>query len=297
MPAPRTFDNTPLVPVTPPPDELAWGPPAAQARITAVHLEGFVQLAAPVRRKPGARTKPAPLAPDFAEETSGTLRKFLWQDGRVYTVQTSPSEVTHLVLPDGESLAMPPAVDLERWPMASGLQKTDEHRYEIYGVRPVAPNQRTRIGLFLKRGGRAYVELVSREAPGVLEASWMMPRLSLTTPPPSASRLPVIDATRLRTSYRVEVLSKHTPPWATGLTVVDDGRNVFIKFAESLRYTAAPVPQGIEPDGSKALVEPLLYTHPTNPDAGTVLLVKRLWPALELLDSSKGKVRLTLQAS
>lgn len=249
-------------------------------------------------------SRPQPVVRPRRERATrpGVLRHYVYTPGTLYAIPTSPASPTYLVLPPGERLAAPPAVNPEAWAVGMVQMGTDAARRETVVLRPLHPGPRPITALLFQSGLMIFCQLVARAQPGLVAVTWDLPPATPraadpaeTPAPPVALRPPLVDRGRLHTHYRVEPQQRLTPPWLP-VAVFDDGSRTYIQFREALTYTRAPGVVGVTPAGTTALVQSQLYTVPGQPERGAWLIVQGLWPALELHDSDRLKVRLVRQA-
>jgi type IV secretory pathway VirB9-like protein len=108
--------------------------------------------------------------------------------------------------------------------------------------------------------------------------------------PPVKLKPPSFNLERLHTGYKIEVVSKHTPPWVP-TSVIDDGSKTVIRFKENLGFTSAPDLFAIHTDGSPAPVEFVPYTS----DNGETMmyLIPGLFPQLSLRGRNDLHVKIT----
>jgi type IV secretion system protein VirB9 len=225
------------------------------------------------------------------------MRHYAYTPGTVYTVPTSPSAPTYLVLPPGEQLAAPPTLDPDAWAVGVVQMGQEEAtRQETVVLRPLQPGLRALTALLLQSGRIVFCKLVPSAKPGLMAVTWDVPQATPSQPfTPVALRPPTIDMGRLHTQYRIEPQGKWTPPW-TPVRVFDDGTRTYMHFQEALTSTRAPGVFGLTPQRQRVLAQSHLYTVPEHPERGAWLIVHGLWPALELKDSAGLTVQIVRQA-
>jgi type IV secretory pathway VirB9-like protein len=224
--------------------------------------------------------------------------RYAYHPEMVYDIRTAPASPTYLVLPAGERLAAPPAVNPDAWAVGVVQMGKEASRQEAVVIRPLQAGQDATTALLFQSGLMLFCTLRSVEKAGMVRVSWDMPAPAVAIEPetPITHRPPLMDLGRLHTAYRIEPQGKLTPPWLP-VSVVDDGTRTYIKFKEALTYTRAPGVFGLTPQGRTALVQSHMYVLPGQPERGAWLLVQGLWPALELKDNAGLTVRLVRQAS
>lgn len=306
MPAERViWDNTPLVPITPPPPELV-APQQAPVDTSVVpptkDWESLQEIQAPKHatrsgRKRIAAARPAPSTIDLQARPIGTaMLSYPWRMGHIYTVMTAPQSPTYLLLPPGERLAASPAVNGDLWVIGMVQMGKGDLRQEAVIVRPVQAGQETTTALMLQSGVMIFIRLVSTEKTATVSVAWSLPQPEAAPEPtPVAHRAPKIDVGRLWTGYSIQPTGKLIPPWMP-VAVFDDGTRTYVQFREALTYTRAPGIVGLAPQGDTALVQSRMYTVPDQPERGAWLVIQGLWPALELKDSAQLMVRILRKA-
>jgi type IV secretion system protein VirB9 len=321
LPAQRAFwDNSPLVAVTPPPPELRplvqasippgfvpsqsewdlWRPQAKTQRACAGKGKArrCTQVAAGTVEEANSQATVRPTRRTTEGGQSAQVR-YSYREGKIYEIQTAPHSPTYLLLPPGERLAAPPAVNPDAW--ATGLVQMgrDQARQEAVVLRPVQAPQESTTALLFQSGLMLFCRLIATEKIAMVSVAWDLPAPPASTMQapemPIAQRPPKIDLGRLFTAYRIEPPGKITPPWMP-VSIFDDGTRTYIKFAEALTYTRAPGVFGVTPQGGTALVQSHMYVLPNQPERGAWLLVQGLWPALDLKDNTGLAVRIVRQA-
>jgi type IV secretion system protein VirB9 len=226
--------------------------------------------------------------------------RYAYTPGSIYEVQTTPQSPTYLLLPLGERLAAPPAVNPDAWAVGLVQMGHDAARQETVVLRPLQAGQETTTALLFQSGLMIFCKLRALPTTRMVSVTWTVPPrprpLLATTPEtPSAVRPPTIDVGRLYTAYRIAPQGKRAPAWLP-VSTFDDGTRTYIKFREALTYTRAPGVFGKTPQGTTELVQSHMYVVPEQPERGAWLLVQGLWPALELKDSAGMVVTVVRQA-
>jgi type IV secretory pathway VirB9-like protein len=107
-----------------------------------------------------------------------------------------------------------------------------------------------------------------------------------------------VDLSRLHRGYTIEVESKVPPPWMPD-AVFDDGSKTFLHFREALTYTSGPAVFGVNQQGKVVPTASHMFVKPPTPEEphdGAWMIVPRLYPALQLKDSSNLSLRIIRQA-
>jgi len=198
----------------------------------------------------------------------------------IYEIVTSPDEATYVIMPEGERLSMRLVVNPYQWEVAYGESKGDT-RTESMVVKPVTAPLVARGMLVFQSGLRLHLKLVARKQPGMLSVSWDLPPQPPPPPPPQVLP-PEFNKDRAYANYTLELDGKQKPPWYP-VGAVDDGKNTMIKFPTQFDGIRMPVVQGIQQNGSPALVQSRLYQRPEH---GAWLYVQGLWPALSVRDAA-----------
>jgi Conjugal transfer protein len=300
----------------PPPPELAWRDPPKRLNPAGALVPGteewhFWQLQAPVKTVctgKGKRRRCRQVRQDPVEQANADAlvrptalyarqgTNGLWRypldttTDRVYEVQTSPSEATYLLLPEGERLAAKLLLNPAQWEVSYGKNGAEGSRREVVALRPTAAPLRARTLLVLQSGVPIHLSLVAREQAGMLSVSWEVPARPVSPPTPTPDQLPPrFEREQAYAGYAVTVEGKKpaTPPWLPE-AVMDDGKNTLVKFPGTLDGVRVPVVQGIQQNGAPALVQSRLYVRPEH---GAWLYVQGLWPALRLTDAAGIKVK------
>ena len=226
--------------------------------------------------------------------------RYAYTPGSIYEVQTTPQSPTYLLLPPGERLAAPPAVNPEAWAVGLVQMGQETARQEAVVIRPLQTGQETITGLLFQSGLMIFCKLRALPSTSMVQVTWTVPPrprpLLATTPEtPGSLHPPKIDVGRLYTAYRIAPQGKRAPAWLP-VSTFDDGTRTYIKFREALTYTRAPGVFGKTPQGTTELVQSHMYVVPDQPERGAWLLVQGLWPALELKDSAGMVVTVVRQA-
>jgi type IV secretory pathway VirB9-like protein len=313
------FANTPLVPVTPPPPELAYQPPPrTPARLVPTDEEWSLWQAVPRRREhclgTGRQRRCTPLAsPAVAQAQAAALVRparratgnglsamitYDYTPGAIYLVEVAPHAGTHLLLPPGERLRLNPVLNKDMFVVGSDDSPEDETTNDIIALRAKqAPQRAVNVPLIFRSGLIITVRLVTVEGDPMTTVQWDLPMRPLVAPQrPLSEQPPKFHAAQPYMGYTltVEGKDKLTPPWMP-VAVLDDGSNTLIKFASALDWTRSPVVVGLAQNGTPNLTQIRLWSRPDTPEQGAWLFVQGLWPALRLKDSAGLTVKIVRQ--
>jgi len=320
------LENYPLVPVTPPPPDLAWKDEVRQvlreARFVPTKEEWKLWQertgAKQVCRRKGKQRKCETVLPSNAVDVANkqavvraTLAhtnmgnsikvRYQLEEGtdKAYEILTSPGETTTLFFPPGERQVSDFVLPGKDWEVANGkqgLSAQGEHTplSEFMVVHPQWTGMTTRATLVFRSGLTIPVSFTSREQPGMLSVVWELPPKAPEPPPiPIDKQPPLFDKSRAYQGYTLTLASKskYQPAWWPE-AVLDDGHNTLIKFKGSLDGIRMPVVQGINQAGKPELVQSRLFVRE---EYGAFLYVAGLWPALMLKDAAGLAVQATRQ--
>jgi type IV secretory pathway VirB9-like protein len=287
-----SFDNTPLIPVTPPPPELAWQPPVDPVK--RLGLDGFVSAPRPstsLTAPPKKRQRP--LLP--LDAGTGPVRRLTVTPRQIVRVPVHATQPTYLLLPEGERLAAPLALNEQEWLYSLVEMGQGDSRRETVVVQPLQPGLVLKTGVLFRSGLFFFLSLEP-----VAAGAWMAVECVLASPGGPVSpapalaggQAPQINLAYYDDQYTLSVLGKRPtpPPWMPSRVFSDD-RNTFVAFPSRLGFTHAPVAYGIQQDHARVLVEQQPYLHP-DPQRGQLLMLKGLWPAIDLQDRAGQRVRI-----
>jgi type IV secretion system protein TrbG len=317
LPAARiAWDNAPLVAVTPPPPDLMPvvrpPPPEPPPGLRMAPLDWDLWRPAAVPCKGRKCPKASGLSP-VEQATVGALVKptrgntaggtsaivtYPVRPGsaNIYQVETAVASPTYLLLPAGERLAAPPAVNPDAWAVGLVQMGKDTTRQETVVIRPLLAPQEATTALLFQSGLILFCKLIATEKTGMLSVTWDVSPAVASLPIPELpviQRPPKMNLERLFTGYTTTVQGKYPPPWLPS-SVFDDGTRTFLRIpAENLQGTRAPAVFGITQAGTTALVQSHLYVSPDQKDAA--VLVQGLWPALLMKDSAGLAVKIVRQ--
>lgn len=307
--APR-WENTPLVPVTPPPPELAYKPARLEPRpasLVPTDSEWNLWTATPTRKtvcrgKGQARRCTPTASPEVQHAQASALIRpthrhtgngqsamitYDYRPGAIYLVEVAPHAGTHLLLPDGHRLRLAPVLNKEMFVVGTDGTPEEETTNDILALRAKhAPQRAVNVPLIFRDGLILTVRLVTVEGDPMTLVQWRLPEFPSKAPEmPLSDRPPKFDASRPYQGYTITVEGKHTPPWVP-VAVLDDGQNTMIKFTRALDWTRGPVVVGLAQNGKPNITPSRYWTRPEAPEAGAWLFVQGLWPALQLKDSA-----------
>jgi type IV secretory pathway VirB9-like protein len=316
---PARWANTPLIPTTPPPPELAYQAPVRKtASLVPTEAEWSLWEPAPsqttvCRGRGKARRCTETVSPAVAQAQAPALIRpprrhlgngasamitYAYQPGAIYLVEVAPHAGTHLLLPDGERLRLPPVLNKAMFVVGTDDSPEEATRNDLIALRATqAPQRAVHVPLIFRSGLIITVRLVTVAGDPMSLVQWQVPPVvAKVQEVPLTSRPPKFDTTRSYTGYTltVEGKDKLAPPWMP-VAVADDGSNTLIQFTRALDWTRSPVVVGIAQNG-KPNITPSRYWHrPDAPDAGAWLFVQGRWPALLLKDSAGLRVKIVRQ--
>lgn len=252
------------------------------ARITSSALLALAILSAPqlaqARKLNASQAKTASLNINAAASPLTSTRAFLFQEGAVYLVQTSPQRITDLALEPGEQLMSVSAGDTTRWIVDEARSGAGRGLQAHVLIKPSAANLSTNLLIMTDR--RVYhVELRSVASAGLSGASWNYPedatiKAAGTYSSDARGKLAAVSiagtpAEDLNFKYRIAGDKTEWRP----LRAFDDGRRVFIQMPDNIAVTQAP-PLFISGDAGPELVNYRVH--------GQYYIVDRLFNRAEL---------------
>ena len=232
-----------------------------------VHLLAAVPLlaAASVAAEPadpkqrvGRANAEARVQPD-RQAYRNAIQQYAWAEGALYQVYAAPGQVTDIVLQEGETLVGPGPVaagDTVRWIIGDTLSGSGASRRVHLLVKPTRSDIST--NLVINTDRRTYhVELRATPATYMASVSWTYPAdelIALRAAEAERERLaPVaagLDLAALNFGYRI---SGDKVGWKP-VRVFDDGRQMFVEFAEGIKSDEMPPIFGVNPQGEAELV-------------------------------------------
>ncbi|GLS99088.1 P-type conjugative transfer protein TrbG [Sphingobium jiangsuense] len=196
------------------------------------------------RQRVGAANAAARVQPS-RDGYVNAIQQYPWTDGALYQVYTAPGQVTDIALQEGEQLVGPGPVaagDTVRWIIGDTVSGSGATARVHILVKPTRPDIGT--NLVINTDRRTYhLELRATPATYMASVSWTYPQDRLIalrgTNAAAAAAAPIatgIDVAALNFRYRIEgdrVL------WRPA-RAFDDGRQVFIEFAQQISQGEMP---------------------------------------------------------
>lgn len=238
------------------------------------------------RRRVGAANDAARVQP-VRDGFLNAIQQYPWESGALYQVYTAPGQVTDIALQEGEQLVGPGPVaagDTVRWIIGDTVSGAGPTVRVHILVKPARPDIST--NLIINTDRRTYhVELRATPSTWMASVSWTYPRdqlIALRAAQAERVRdMPLasgVDVASLDFRYRIE---GDRPEWRP-VRVFDDGRQIYIEFAEGVARTDMP---------------PLFVTGDTGDTelinyrvAGRYMIVDRLFSRAELRLASGRRV-------
>ena len=305
---------------TPPPPELAYQPPARKSG-SLIPAQGDWSLwePAPVTRlicrgRGKARHCTPTASPSVQQAQASALIRprrshlgngasalvtYDYQPGAIYLVEIAQQAGTHLLLPPGERLRLPPVLNKDMFVVGTDDTPEDETVNDLIALRArKSPQPAVNVPLIFRSGLIIVLRLMTIDGDPMTIVQWQVPQGQASQTPPPARDLmatpPKFNPDHAYTGYTltVEGKDKLTPPWMP-VAVADDGQNTLIKFARALDWTRAPVVVGIAQNGKPAITPNRYLTRPGAPEEGAWLFCQGLWPKLSLRDSAGLTVGIT----
>ncbi len=244
------------------------------------------------RRRVGAANAAARVQPT-RDGYVNAIQRYPWADGALYQVYAAPGQVTDIALQEGEQLVGPGPVaagDTVRWIIGDTVSGSSANARVHILIKPTRPDIST--NLVINTDRRTYhLELRATPSAWMASVSWIYPqdqlialRTAETKRARNAPQASGVDIAALNFRYRID---GDRPDWRP-VRVFDDGRQVFIEFAEGVERTDMP---------------PLFVTGDTGPTelvnyrvAGRYMIVDRLFSSAELrLASGKREARVSIE--
>ncbi len=244
------------------------------------------------RRRVGAANVAARVEPS-RDGYVNAIQQYPWADGALYQVYAAPGQLTDIVLQEGEQLVGPGPVaagDTVRWIIGDTVSGAGPTARVHILAKPTRPDIAT--NLIINTNRRTYhLELRATPSTWMASVSWTYPQDQLIALRGAAAErardMPLasgIDVASLDFRYRI---GGDRPDWRP-VRVFDDGRQVFIEFAEGVERTDMP---------------PLFVTGDIGPAelvnyrvAGRYMIVDRLFSRAELrLASGKREARVSIE--
>jgi type IV secretion system protein VirB9 len=244
------------------------------------------------RRRVGAANVAARVEPT-RDGYVNAIQQYPWADGALYQVYAAPGKVTDIALQEGEQLVGPGPVaagDTVRWIIGDTVSGAGPTARVHILAKPTRPDIAT--NLIINTNRRTYhLELRATPSTWMASVSWTYPQDQLIAlrgaAAERASDMPLasgIDVASLDFRYRI---GGDRPDWRP-VRVFDDGRQVFIEFAEGVGRTDMPP---LFVTGDTGAAELVNYRV-----AGRYMIVDRLFSRAELrLASGKREARVSIE--
>ncbi|WP_116970601.1 P-type conjugative transfer protein TrbG, partial [Blastomonas sp. UPD001] len=173
------------------------------------------------------------------------IQQYPWTEGALYQVYSAPGQVTDIALQPGEQLVGPGPIaagDTVRWIIGDTVSGSGPTARIHILVKPMRPDLST--NLVINTDRRTYhLELRATPSTYMASVSWTYPADELialrNANAAAASAAPVaagLDLSALNFGYQIE---GDRAPWRP-LRAFDDGRQVFIEFAEGIAQGEMP---------------------------------------------------------
>ncbi|TFI58278.1 P-type conjugative transfer protein TrbG [Sphingomonas parva] len=195
------------------------------------------------RRRVGAANAAARVQP-VRDGFLNAIQQYPWTEGALYQVYSAPGQVTDIALQPGEQLVGPGPIaagDTVRWIIGDTVSGSGPSARIHVLVKPTRPDLST--NLVINTDRRTYhLELRATPSTYMASVSWTYPQdalIALRGANIAAAAMPVatgIDVTALNFRYRIE---GDRAPWRP-VRAFDDGRQVFIEFAEGIAEGEMP---------------------------------------------------------
>ena len=196
------------------------------------------------RLRVGRANAEARVQPD-RQSFRNAIQQYAWADGALYQVYASPGQVTDIVLQEGEQLVEPGPVaagDTVRWIIGDTVSGAGAPRRVHLLVKPVRADIMT--NLIINTDRRTYhVALRATPSAYMASVSWTYPAdelLALRHAEAEAARSAPVAAgialPSLNFGYKLSGDRASLRP----VRVFDDGRQLFVEFAESIAASDMP---------------------------------------------------------
>ncbi|MEW6626905.1 MAG: P-type conjugative transfer protein TrbG [Pseudomonadota bacterium] len=230
------------------------------------------------RRRVGVANDAARVQP-VRDGFLNAIQQYPWTEGALYQVYTAPGQVTDIALQAGEQLVGPGPVaagDTVRWIIGDTLSGAGPTARVHILVKPTRPDISTNVVINTNR--RTYhVELRATPSTWMASVSWTYPQDQLialrAAQVEQARATPLasgIDVAALEFRYRID---GDRPGWRP-VRVFDDGRQIYIEFAQGVARTDMPPLFVMGDSGTAELVNYRV--------AGRYMIVDRLFSRAEL---------------
>jgi type IV secretion system protein VirB9 len=244
------------------------------------------------RRRVGAANDAARVQP-VRDGFVNAIQQYPWTQGALYQVYAAPGQVTDIALQEGEQLVGPGPVaagDTVRWIIGDTVSGAGPTARVHILAKPTRPDIAT--NLIINTDRRTYhLELRATPSTWMASVSWIYPQDQLialrTTETERARNTPLasgVDLTALNFGYRID---GDRPDWRP-VRVFDDGRQIFIEFAEGVERTDMPPLFVVGDTGTTELVNYRVV--------GRYMIVDRLFSRAELrLASGKREAKVSIE--
>lgn len=244
------------------------------------------------RQRVGRANAAARVQPDRAGYLNA-IQQYAWADGALFQIYTAPGQITDIILQAGEELVGPGPVaagDTVRWIIGDTVSGAGSGRRVHILVKPTRADIAT--NLVINTDRRTYhLELRATAGAYMAAVSWTYPQDALialrATEAERERTAPLasgIDVAALNFRYRI---GGDRPDWRP-VRVFDDGRQIFIEFAEGVARGDMPPLFVIGDNGAAELVNYRV--------AGRYMIVDRLFAKAELrLASGRREVRVNIE--
>lgn len=189
-----------------------------------------------------AEARQSPQRPAAQHAPVSAARTYVFVEGAIYAVRTSPGRVTDIALQPGEVLGAVASGDTARWVIGDTISGSADAVRPHVLIKPIAAGLST--NLIITTDRRVYHLTISSDADGAMSSvTWSYPQDALMAlkQKDAAARAAVpgvsgIAIDELRFDYTI---TGDEPSWRP-LRVFDDGRQTFIQFPASIAAGEAP---------------------------------------------------------
>jgi hypothetical protein len=238
-------------------------------------------------------------------EEGSTISKYPYSFGAIYKIPVGITYPVAIMFPPLWIPSTTPllhAVDEEKrpaeWTVGYGHTGKDATYQAIWYVRPNFLALDATTPVMFEGGQFMTLHFTSQDKRGVLAVAWEGPETQPAPKPvdtpvkplPVGVRPPKIALDRLHIQYKIEG-GKTRVPWMP-VEAYDDGNLTVIRFAESLKFTSAPVLAALE--GKRTLpIEYTVFAVPDHPEKGEFFVARGLYKRFQLRDGKGGIVTIT----
>ncbi len=227
------------------------------------------------------------------------MQVFDYMPGALYEIYASPGYITSIVLKPGEELISKTAGDTVRWIMGETATGSGRDRRTVLVVKPLKPNLST--NMMITTDQRIYMIESKSVKGGVYNASvtWNYPHDDFKDMKQRAVSSAIkeeqvvagnINLHDLNYDFSIETTKGSEPDWKP-IEAFDDGLKTYIRFANNLGTTKAPVLYILSEEGKAEIVNYRVR--------GNFYVIDRLINVAELRIGTKSPkiVRITRQKS